>query len=440
LSNADCKKGQVTQWPPIPYAVSKNGLLMRTSPETVKIKMPEGESKQSLLGDGVDGEEYVKHLMSFFHFMEKRGYEADLEAASKVTLGLTTALKKLAKAQHGEKDPAKSKRLTRVEAAKVMLISAKVAESTLACLAYDLFCKLLRDEHKIQWDQIVTDMHTKKPWEDIKGVKHNSLRRKSQQSLTDCIEFHKLMVFTVDTAKRLRYYLMCSIKKPVRWTICMHISRMEVLNKYLGILPTIQNSPLVVATTEMGNVPFTEATHGSIILSHLPVGWRNWYDLTHKTVPELPCAMLQDLEIIEKLFVEKYNEKAGANKAKAATAPKMAERVPKKCAHGGGSNRGAPKKGRSAKYCKWCKNANGPYTTHNTIKCRKFEKDGTPKDKPVKPFDSAKKHWKKTGSGDSSEIAYLTEKMAKLKKKLKKTKKHGKKHACDSSDSDSDSD
>ncbi len=69
----------------------------------------------------------------------------------------------------------------------------------------------------------------------------------------------------------------------------------------------------------------------------------------------------------------------------------MAERVPKKHAHGGGSNRGAPKKGCSAKYCKWCKTVNGPYITHNTIECHRFEKDGTPKDKPVKPFNSTKK-------------------------------------------------
>jgi hypothetical protein len=150
LSNADCKKGQVTQRPPILYAVFKNGLLVSTSQETVNIKTPKGESKQSLLGDGVDGEEYVKHLMSFFQFMEKKGYEKDLEAAAKVTLSVTTALKKLAKAQHGEKDPAKAERLTRVEAAKVRLINVKVTESTLACLTYDLFCKLLRDKPKIQ--------------------------------------------------------------------------------------------------------------------------------------------------------------------------------------------------------------------------------------------------------------------------------------------------
>jgi hypothetical protein len=150
LSDAECEKGQVTQQPPIPYAVSKNGLLLSTLRETIKIKMPEGESKQTLLGNGVDGEEYLKHLMSFTRFMEKKGYKADLEAVSKITLSMTTALKKLVKAQTGEKDPAKAKRLTKVKAVKVRLINAKVAKSTLTCLAYDLFRKLLRDEPKIQ--------------------------------------------------------------------------------------------------------------------------------------------------------------------------------------------------------------------------------------------------------------------------------------------------
>jgi hypothetical protein len=231
LSDADCKKGQVTQRLSIPYTVSKNSLLVSTLRETIKIKMPKGESKQSLLGDGADGEEYVKHLMSFARFMEKKRYEADLKAASKVTLSTTAALKKLAKAQTGEKDPAKAKRLTKVKAAKVRLINAQVAESTLVCLAYDLFHKLLRDEPGIQWDCIVTEMHTKTPWENITGAKHNGLRGKLHQSLTDCIEFHKLTVFTINTAERLKYYLMCRVKKPIRWTIRMHISRMEALNK-----------------------------------------------------------------------------------------------------------------------------------------------------------------------------------------------------------------
>jgi hypothetical protein len=64
--------------------------------------------------------------------------------------------------------------------------------------------------------------------------------------------------------------------------------------------------------------------------------------------------------------------------------------------------------------------------THDTIECRRFTKDSRPKDKP--------------GSGDSSQMAYLTERLIKLQMKHEKAKKHGKKCAHDSSDSDSDSD
>ena len=53
------------------------------------------------------------------------------------------------------------------------LTAAKVAESTIACLTYDLFRKLTKDDLAIQWDRIVVDIHTKNPWVDIKGVKHH---------------------------------------------------------------------------------------------------------------------------------------------------------------------------------------------------------------------------------------------------------------------------
>ncbi len=84
--------------------------------------------------------------------------------------------------------------------------------------------------------------------------------------------------------------------------------------------------------------------------------------------------------------------------------------------------------------------ANGPFRTHDTAECCRFEKDGSPKDRLVKPFDSVKKPWKKTGGGESSQMAYLTERLIKLEKKHKKSKKHGKKHSRDLLDSDSDSD
>jgi hypothetical protein len=82
----------------------------------------------------------------------------------------------------------------------------------------------------------------------------------------------------------------------------------------------------------------------------------------------------------------------------------------------------------------------GPYQTHNTSDCRRFEKDGKEIGKSHKSFDPAKKPWKK-GGGDSEQMAYLTEKLEKLKKKLKKSKskKSSKKRARDSSSNSSDS-
>ena len=83
--------------------------------------------------------------MSFDRYSEKLGYEADLEAASKVTLIAYQSIKKVVKSQPGKKEiaTAKAVRLEKVEAAKEGLEKAKIAESTFAFLAYDLFCKLL---------------------------------------------------------------------------------------------------------------------------------------------------------------------------------------------------------------------------------------------------------------------------------------------------------
>jgi hypothetical protein len=114
--------------------------------------------------------------------------------------------------------------------------------------------------------------------------------------------------------------------------------------------------------------------------------------------------------MIKKVFVEKNNKKANANVAKTGTAPQKGLSVPRKKGKGGSSGGPAPKKARTAKYCKWCKEVDGPYQTHNTSDCPRFDKDGKETGKFHKPFDPVKKPWKK-GGGDSGQMAYLTEKL-----------------------------
>jgi hypothetical protein len=151
------------------------------------------------------------------------------------------------------------------------------------------------------------------------------------------------MVYSIDAAEQQRLYILCHLKKPARSSIRAHVTQMETLNKYLEQLPTIKNSSQAVASTEYGNVPFNESTLASIILNHIPVAWRNQYNVTHPIVPESPRAILLDLKNLEKVFVKKSNEAVRANKAKVAAAAKLAgEHAPKKGkrVHGGGPEKG----------------------------------------------------------------------------------------------------
>ena len=101
---------------------------------TVKIKTTEGEHKQAILGNGADGEEYIKHLMSFDCLMEKKEHRADLAEAAKAVLKASMTLKKHSKLPKGETDPNKAARLIEVRAAERELTAAKVIESTITWL------------------------------------------------------------------------------------------------------------------------------------------------------------------------------------------------------------------------------------------------------------------------------------------------------------------
>ncbi len=112
---------------------------MMTTRGTVKIKTTEGEHKQAILGDGADGEEYIKHLMAFDRLMEKKDHKADLTEAARAVLKASLTLKKHTNVPKGESDPEKAARLIKVKAAERELAAAKVVKSTITCLSHDLF-------------------------------------------------------------------------------------------------------------------------------------------------------------------------------------------------------------------------------------------------------------------------------------------------------------
>jgi len=208
LTDQECEKGKLTEWPPIPYATPKAETTLKASREIVKIKTSEGEVKMAVLGDSPGPEEYLQHLNSFLQMLSRKKWDDEMTKSIKAVLTATASVRKFARIPSIETEPQTSKRLSLLEAAKEELKKAQAHESVEVRLVYDLFRKTLKEDPELQWDRIVDDMHAKDPWEDLRGAKHDGLRRKSVASLWECINFHKLMVYSVDAAERQRFYML----------------------------------------------------------------------------------------------------------------------------------------------------------------------------------------------------------------------------------------
>jgi hypothetical protein len=94
---------------------------------------------------------------------------------------------------------------------------------------------------------------------------------------------------------------------------------MAVLNAYVRYLPTLKDSLKAVPKTKKGNIPFGKADLAAIVLVSAPMLWQNQYNLNHSTVLESMRMFLSDLGAIERIMVEKHNDKLKA-KGKASAA------------------------------------------------------------------------------------------------------------------------
>ncbi len=211
------------------------------------MKTPEGKVKMAVLGDGSPGaEEYLQHLNAFLRMLARKKCVDELTKFSKAVVNTTALVRKLARTPGKETEPETSKRLSLWEAAEGELKKADALETVKAGVVYDFFRKTLKEDPELQWDRIVDDMHAKDPWEDLRGVKHIGLRRKSIASLWDCIDFHKLTVLPADAAEKQRFYVQQVVRQP---TSVRSYSLSRLSNAYVG--RKAPASPTLLATRKL---------------------------------------------------------------------------------------------------------------------------------------------------------------------------------------------
>ncbi len=186
-----------------------------------------------------------------------------------------------------------------IEQTSQMLQEAQKAYNKAIAETYEQLRNLLSGDTQSQWDCVCCEMHERDSWAAVNGQVTKGRCPRTWMSFLDCLELHKLMVFSAEAAERQQFYIQQAVHKPLRATVQKHISQMAVLNDYVKHLPTLKDSSKAVPMTKKDNIPFGKADLAATVLSSVPMLSQNQYNLNHSMVPESTRTLLPDLEAIE---------------------------------------------------------------------------------------------------------------------------------------------
>jgi hypothetical protein len=169
-------------------------------------------------------------------------------------------------------------RKVEIKQTQQMLQEAQKAHDKAITKSHKQLRNLLSGNAQSQRDRICRKMHKRDSWAAVNGQVTKGRHPRARTSFLDCLELHKLTVFSADAAKRQRFYIQQAVRKPQRATVRQHISHtMGVLNDYVKHLPTLKDSSKAkaVPTTKKGNIPCGKADLAAIVLLSVPMSWQN---------------------------------------------------------------------------------------------------------------------------------------------------------------------
>ncbi len=166
-------------------------------------------------------------------------------------------------------------RKVKIEQTQQMLEEAQKAHNEAIAKTYEQLRNLLSGNAQSQWELVCCEMHKHDLWAGVNGQVTKGRHPQTWMSFQDCLELHKLMVFSADAAERHWFYIQQAVHKPQRPMVEQHIFQMGVLSDYVRYLPMLKDSPKAVPTTKKGNIPFSKADLAAIGLASVPISWQN---------------------------------------------------------------------------------------------------------------------------------------------------------------------
>jgi hypothetical protein len=310
LKPQECKRTKLREPPPVPYVPTKD----KVQEEVAKLRNLEIKTtieKDTTLNFPVwheNGtcEAFLMHVMVVLDAIKKHGHFLDNKKAEKVHKEAKKAVesaraglsllnstrtksklfcnkkareateKALAKAQDSKSESLESKEASKandnsikagflddLEKVKQTQSTAKGAMTAASSKMFMFYLNLLSPESNYSWNKIICKQMESGPYLNLQGDALEGPRGMYCKSFKDCVMFHLLTVFPINTAEQEKYYISNVLKKPQRINVRQFVRCVEQLNTYIAQMPCFYYSPNANASTKPKNVPFMDSDSNS---------------------------------------------------------------------------------------------------------------------------------------------------------------------------------
>jgi hypothetical protein len=201
LKDSECERGAIATRPPIPY-VAPVDLYQKPENTEIKPRLPDGTNYQMVPFRLGTNEDYVNHIIAMIRLVEQKDFENSVEKAFAAVSELKEKVGPLHKKLKMSKNPQEKDSFQKlINATEKLLEQAEKNALKEIVEAYELMRTYFVGEARTQWDKVVQEMHQKDPWVSVDGSLNQGPRKKTWDSFLDCIELHKITIFSCDTAE-----------------------------------------------------------------------------------------------------------------------------------------------------------------------------------------------------------------------------------------------
>ena len=95
LKNFECKKGQLSNRPPIPYVPEMNLVTSKEEPQVLKVKLPDDTCLNMPIHSRENIEKYLAHISAVLRIITQKGLDAKCRKLGKAVVKQSKALKNL---------------------------------------------------------------------------------------------------------------------------------------------------------------------------------------------------------------------------------------------------------------------------------------------------------------------------------------------------------